>query len=751
MFFSKTKIPPTYYLIDNPKKLAWLLQELLQSSEFSFDIETNYPTWKNKKRLPSDFTECICGISFSWGRTHVESPWMPGLAGYVPITNSDDSPYWGDRQSYVVGALREVLESDISKVAQNGKFDVYKLMFLSDVQTRALAFDTMLAHAILDEDRRQCSHALKSDFGLEGQVLKLGMSDRYLSSEGSFFKDDLNEALNFYDQQLRRYSKVPLNKLYPYGCADADLTLSLKYVFEPMLAEQGMLQLFNEVVMPLQHVLTVMELHGVPLDIPVAQRVREEHGSLMREAEKLIYELAAKSDPSSEKESRTLRFNVGSPQQLGKILFSPIKEGGMGLSGKRNQLGKWITDGDVIKELDHPISEPILKFRRAEQIHGHYADAALNKVVEVTNEGQIGWVHPQYWMDSVTGRLKCTEPNLTTLPKPENGGMIVKGMWRADDDHLFVFSDFSQIELRVIAHISGEPVWVDGFRAGHDMHSAMAKRIWNLDCPVEEVKKKYGKERSDAKTVNFGIAYGESEYSLSQQLGMTVEDAYKLINEDYFGAAPVLRRWIDEVHETLKQFGSVQNLFGRIRHLPDAMIHVPDGVPWPDKQVRPKCYRQGPYPAALDIDPSDLYLVTERHLCDQIRMKQKKHLYHCLDCPHIQSCFINREVKYTGGLVARALRQGVNAPIQGSAVDMTSLALTWIHQDFLKYEIPACPILHIHDELMVYARKDVIPQVIHIMEHNMIKRLGDRLQFKVPILTDTKVVQRWSDKHDDEE
>ena len=431
MFFSKIKTPPTYYLIDNPKRLSWLVSELLQSVEFSFDIETNHPTWKNKKRLPSDFTECVCGISFAWGRAHLTDPWMPGLAAYVPLTTSDDSFYWGDRQGYVVGALKEVLESDIYKVAQNGKYDVYKLMFFMDIQVRALKFDTMLAHAILDEDRRQCAHALKSDFGEGGKIIKLGMSDRYLSSEGSFFKDDLNEALNFYDTQLRRYSKVPLSKLYPYGCADSDLTLSLKYVFEPMLVEEGMLQLFEEVIMPLQHVLTVMELHGVPLDISVAQRVRDEQGALMKEYEKLVYQLANQ------------RFNVGSPAQLGKVLFSPVEEGGIGLRGKRNPRGQWITDSDTLKSLNHPIGEPILKYRRAEQIHGHYADAALEKVVEVTNEGQLGWVHPQYWMDSATGRLKCTDPNLTTLPRPENGGMIVKGMWCADEDHVFIFSDFS--------------------------------------------------------------------------------------------------------------------------------------------------------------------------------------------------------------------------------------------------------------------------------------------------------------------
>jgi len=770
MYFSETQVPKTYHLIDNPKKISWLFGELLKAPEFSFDIETNHPTWKGKKKLPDAFEECICGISFAWGRTQVTEPWIPGIAAYLPLTDAYDRPYW-PHQEAVLNALREVLESPVPKVAQNGKFDIFQLAMLNDIFVENFAFDTMLAHALIDEDRVVCSHALKSDFGLKGQILKLGMADAYLRAEASLFKSDLTEALAFYDQHLKRYSKVPLDKLYPYGCADADLTLSLKFVFEPKVEEEGMLPLFRELIMPLSHVLTVMELHGVPLDIQRAQQVHREQAAIMKRAQDQIRKMLEKNDPAAVHQqpmgaSRTKsNINVGSPHQLGEALFRPKAEGGLGLPGRKSKDGKWVTDADTIKALEHPIKDHILEYRRAEQIHGHYAEAALDKIVERTNGGTIGWVHPHYWMDSVTGRLKLTEPNLTTLPRPENGGIIVKSMWCADEDHILVFSDFSQIELRVIAHVSQEPVWIEGFLAGHDMHSAMAHRIWNLDCPIGEVKKKYPKQRSDAKAVNFGIAYGESEFSLAERLGISIEEAHKLIHEDYFGAAPVLKQWIDDTHQNLREYGVSRNIFGRVRHLPDAQLVIPESATWPSRDSRPVCYRNGPHPSSVGLTFEEAFEIiygpygavarcslSESHLKDLVQTRRSSDIRpSCPDCEHLYSCFVNREVKYISGKVGRALRQGVNQPIQGSAVDMTSLSLIGIYNDFRRYEVAACPILHIHDELVVYSHKSAVEQVKKIMYDNMVTKMKARTNFSIPILIDTEVVQRWSDKYKEEE
>jgi|GEM_PF-6553815 len=761
MFFSDTPVPSTYHLIDSPKKLAWLAKELASAPEICFDIETNHPTWKGKHRLPEGFNHIICGISFAWGRKEVTNPWRPGLAAYIPLSRADDTPYWRDKQDAVVQVIRDILESDTPKVAHNGKFDVYHLALLLDIKTRRLEFDTMLAHALIDEERLVSSHALKSDISKDGKtVIKKGIADVYLMVEPDnarisdhrsthLFKSGLETALDFYDPHLRRYSKVPLEKLYPYACADTDLTLSLEYVLGPMLREEGLLTVFDTVVMPLQHVLTVMELHGVPLDIERALAVRDEQARILKESEQEIHRLSG------------VTFNVASTQQLGKVLFedSPNQKG-MGLKGTRNERGAWETGIDALKALNHEIAKPLMAFRRAEQIKGLYAEAALEKIQERTNEGRIGWVHGTYWMDSVTGRLKLQDPNLLNLPRPENGGRIVKGMYAADADHCFVFSDFSQIELRVIAHISREPVWIEGFNRGDDMHCAMAKRVWNLPCEVAEVKKLFPAFRSKAKIVNFSIAYGKTEQGLAEDLGVSVEEAHKLIHEEYFGAAPVLKQWIDYTHAFLKDKGYVMNIFGRRRHLPDAMLKVPtrmegrevrEGLPWPSRDAIPSCYRNGPYPLLLKIDPTDIYAVTEAQIAEQIKLVGETKLHKCTGCPYLRSCFVNREVKYTKSKVNAAMRQGVNAPIQGSAVDMASLALCWIYEDLQREHVDACPILHIHDELVIYAKNSEVERVRKIMNYNMTTRLKEYTNFLVPIEVDMVVASRWSDRYEKEE
>jgi len=729
MFFSKVEAPPSYHLVDTPKKLSWLLEELGRSAEFAFDIETNHPTWKGKKKLPEDFVHRVAGISFAWGRTQA-LPWEAGTAAYVPVSRSDDGPYWGARQQNAEGSLKEILETDIPKVAHNGKFDVRQLAALMGIHTRNLTFDTMLAHALLDEERLVSSHALKSDFSVDGKVIKLGISDAYLSQGASYFKDDLQQALQFYDQHMKRYSKVPLKVLYPYACADADLTLALKFVFTPMLEEEGLTWVFNNLIMPLQHTLTLMELHGVPLDLKVARQVLNEQAKVLLDSERAVHQMCG------------AKFNVGSPKQLGQMLFETL-----GLPGKKNKHKEWVTDADALKGLEHPIREPLLNFRRAQQIHGLYAEAALDKVEEVTNGGRVGWVHPTFWMDSATGRLKCADPNLTTLPRPENGGLIVKSMWCAADDYRLIFKDFSQIELRVAAHLSGEPVWIDGFNAGHDMHAAMAAKIWHPNLSPEEVKRQHKADRSKAKTVNFGIIYGQSEFSLAERLGMTPDEAHTLINDDYFGAAPVLRQWIDDTHAFVKAYGYVNNLFGRRRHLPDAQLQVPPTVAAPKWESRPPCYKDGPYPLWLGIDPQELYQITTEQLRDHMRAVKSRQFEKCKACPHLHSCVINREARYVKGKVGRALRQSVNSPIQGTAVDMASLSLVWINQEIHRHELPAAPILHIHDELVVYAHTSCIDQVCAIMDDAMTVRLREMTQFRVPLLVDTEIVQRWSDKH----
>jgi DNA polymerase-1 len=742
MFFLSAEKPVTYHIIDNPRKLSWMADQVLNSSCFSFDVETNHPTIRSKRK-PDNFVEVLSGISFAWGRESAfehDGSWKPGKAAYVKLYKADDTSFWRSRHGAVVEVLREILESDIPKVAQYGKFDMYKLCELLGITVRKFMFDTHLAHAILDEERLVSSHALKSDFNKDGSIAKLGMSDVYLDPDASSPKDDLERALDHYDPEFRRYSKAPIDILGLYGCGDSDYCLSLMHVFKPMLEQEGQMWVFDNIIMPLQTELVVAEIGGMPLDLEVANQVKNDQYEIMQacydEVERIV----------------GTRVDIASNKKLGAFLFEELKLKG----GRRNKNG-WVTDAEALDKLDHPVAVPISKFRRAQQIYGNYAVSALDGVEEITNNNKIGWVHVSYFPDSLTGRLRCTDPNLNTLPRPENGGDIVKHMWVCGDDYRFIFKDYSQIELRFAAHYSGEPVWIDGFNAGYDLHAAMAQKIWHPDKTVDEVKKNHKADRSKAKSVNFGIIYGESEFSLAKSLGITFEEADKLVNVDYFGTAPVLKGWIDGMHEFVKMNGYVCNLFGRRRHLPNAMIDVPRYLPWPDKEDTPQCYRRGPKFNQMGLDErwrgyyGDWYefvnnLEPEEDVRKCIPVQQYEWMAKCLNCPHYFTCIINGEIKKVSGIVGRALRQSVNAPIQGGASDLVSFAWALIGQEFRKQGLDAYIALSIHDELLVHAHVNHVEAAEKIMEYYMSQYLYEYLQFSVPLVTDTEIVRRWSEK-----
>jgi DNA polymerase I-like protein with 3'-5' exonuclease and polymerase domains len=563
------------------------------------------------------------------------------------------------------------------------------------------------------------------------------MADTYLDLGTSQFKEDLASALKHYDPHYLRYSKVPLDVLFPYGCADSDFTLALKYVFMPLLETEDLLDYFNNITMPLQHALMCMELQGVPLDIERAQQVVKEQKAIMDQLEPLIYQAFNK------------KFDIGSPKQLGRVLFEELRIPG----GFRNKTG-WVVDSGTLKKLQHPIMDvvrqPLLDWRRAAKIYSTYAVASLKAVREITDGGRIGWVHCTYWMDSKTSRLKPTDPNMSTLPRPENGGTIVKSMYAPNENYRFIFKDYSQIELRVTAHASREPIWLEGFNKGYDMHAAMAHKVFKLDCDIGEVKEKYGSKRSAAKTINFGILYGESAWALAPRIGMTPEEAQDFIENEYFGAAVTLKNWIDSVHQYAIEMGYVTSFFKRRRHLPDAQLMIPQSMKWPEIHLRPACYRSGPILRDAQIDLDDVYDLDAGNIRGALRTHALHRFPKCIECQFVKSCIINREVKYIKGRVNAALRQSVNFPIQSTAVDITSLALIWITQEFLNRGLDAVPVNHGHDELGVLSHVSCIDEVCKIMDDCMVTRMQDYIKFSVPLEVDTAIAYRWSDKHDKE-
>jgi len=586
----------------------------------------------------------------------------------------------------------------------------------------------MLACALVDEECLVSSHALKSKFDVQGNINDLGMSDAYLDIGASALKKDLDDALKHYDPALKRYSCVPLDILHPYGCADADMTLSLKFVMQQMMDAENLTWNFENIMMPLQHRLMLMEMHGVPLDIPRAQQVEAQQTQIIETLTAEVHALTGQV------------FNVSSTQQLGKVLFEDL-----GLAGGRKNKQGWVVDVDVLEALEHPVKEPLLKYRSAEQIRGTYATASLALVHETTQGGELGWIHTDYYMPSRNGRLRSRAPNLSQLPKPENGGGIVKGMYCCPEDYRFVFADESQIELRVAAHLSQEPLWVDGFNAGHDMHSAMAHKMNSLPCAVEDVAKLYKAERSAAKTINFGILFGSTAYAIAKSLGISEEEAWTLINVDYFGSAPILKQWIDDTHLFAEQEGYVNTIYNRRRHLPNAQAQDIRGLPWPDMSVRPTCYRQGPYLKFLDIELQDVYEMPEYQIREQIKGRGNQ-FYQCLGCPFVRSCVVNRERKYIKSKKAEAMRQAVNSPIQGTAVESVSLCATWIGDELERQGLDSRPILHIHDEIGCYAHTSCVSQTLDIMKYYMETYLREYTKFSVPLVVDTKVCRRWGEK-----
>jgi DNA polymerase I-like protein with 3'-5' exonuclease and polymerase domains len=729
MFFSQAKTPPTYFLIDSIKKVDWLRDELLKCSIMSADLESNWPTLRGVK-VERDYPERICGVSFSWGRSALERPWKPGTAAYIPLAKADDSDYWGDKQDYVLSVLREILESPVKKVFQNGKFDISKFFLLHDIRVQNFYADTLLMHALLDEDRATSSHALKSDFDNDGKIIKLGMGDAYLGEASSFFKEELASALTYYDPHLRRYSKVPIHILYPYGCADADLTLSLYYVFYPMLQEEGMEWIFHNISMPLSHSIMVLELNGMPLSIERAKQVAEEQAAIMVEAQQEVWK------------SIGYEFNVGSNEQLGKILFEDLK-----LPGEKGDHNKWKVDVDALSELEHPLIEPILKYRRAQKIGGTYAEAALDLVKEISEDGKIGYVHTTYFLDSLTGRLKSNNPNLCNLPRKENGGNIVKSMWVCPEDYVFIFKDFSQIELRLATHLSQEPLWLSDFRTGVDVHASTAKKIFKLPCEIEEVEKLYKEKRTAAKICNFGTLFGMSPFALSKKLKMDYNEAEKFINEDYFGTLTTLKSWIDSTEDFAKQNGYIMNMFGRRRHMPEAMQVIPKSLPWPSDSDKPNCYRKGPYPEYLGIDVEDMYALTDLKIKQLIKLRGHSNPFtHCLSCPYIHSCLVNRTVKHVKSKVAHSLRQARNLPVQGGATDIVSLCLIEITKALKENKVDAFTVLDIHDELIVMARTSEVERVCRIMDYYMTEWIVDFTNFSIPLEVSTAISKCWGDK-----
>ncbi|MCD8194020.1 MAG: DNA polymerase I, partial [Tannerellaceae bacterium] len=413
------------------------------------------------------------------------------------------------------------------KIGQNIKFDILVLRKY-DIRVAGPLYDTMIAHYLLNPELRHGMDYLAETY-LQYKPIPI------TSLIGPKGKNQLTMR------------QVPLDKIAEYAAEDADITIKLKNYFEPLVKKEGLESLFYDIEMPLIYVLAEMELTGVTLDTAALKQSSETLTAELKKLEKEIYELAGGT------------FNINSSRQVGDILFNRLK---IEEKAKKTKTGSYSTSEDILEKLrtKHPIVEKLLEYRGLKKLLSTYIDALPALIDPVS-----GKIHTSFNQTvTSTGRLSSTNPNLQNIPIRNELGREIRKAFTADNDECIFFSaDYSQIELRIMAHLSNDQNMIDAFNSGADIHAATAAKIYGI--PVTEVTSDM---RRKAKTANFGIIYGISVFGLAERLAIPRGEARELI-DGYFRTYPGVRKYMDESIEVAKENGYVQTIFKRKRFLPD--------------------------------------------------------------------------------------------------------------------------------------------------------------------------------------
>jgi DNA polymerase-1 len=499
------EVPHEYKMISTPEEREKLVEYLMQFELVSFDTETS----------SIDPHDCdIVGFSFSV---------KPGEAFYV---NSPGKP---EEDRKVLEPFRRLFENEkIAKTGQNIKYDMIVLKNYG-IQVKGALFDTMLAHYLLEPDSRHNMDLL---------------SGKYLNYRPIPIEDLLGKK----GKGQLNMSQVPAEKICDYAAEDADVTLQLQYALQPMMGDAGVEKLYHEVEAPLITVLADMESTGVKLDVEALQAYSAQLKNEMEEVEAKIYEDAG------------LKFNINSPAQLGEVLFEYLK---LGENAKRTAKSKqYATGEDVLSQLaiKHDIARKILDYRSMQKLKSTYIDA----LPQLINK-RSGRVHTTYNQAvAATGRLSSTDPNLQNIPiRTDRGREIRKAFIPRDENHILLSADYSQIELRLIAEISGDEGMIKAFKEKQDIHTATAAKIYGI--ALEEVTSEM---RRRAKMVNFGIIYGISAFGLSQRLGIPRGEAQQIIT-NYNKQYPRINEYLHNMIAFAQEKGYVETLLGRRRYLRD--------------------------------------------------------------------------------------------------------------------------------------------------------------------------------------
>lgn len=501
-------MPHSYYLADTAEKQIALCEQLLQEKSFAFDTETEGL---------DPLTAGLVGMSFA---IREQEAW------YVPV------PANREEATDIVLRLAPALQHpEIEKVGQNIKFDILALRKYG-VRVKGPLFDTMLAHYLLNPELR---HGM--DY----------LAETYLKYKTVPIEDLIGPK----GKKQASMRTVPIEQIKEYAAEDADVTLRLKHYFVPLLKQEGLESLFFEMEMPLIYVLAEMEATGVKLDTNALKQSSEVLSQQLSTLEESIYDLAGQS------------FNINSTKQVGEILFDKLK---LDEKAKKTKTGGYSTSEEVLEKIrgKHPIVDKLLEYRGIKKLLSTYIDALPALI-----HPETGKIHTSFNQAvTATGRLSSTNPNLQNIPvRDELGREIRKAFIADDDDCIFFSADYSQIELRLMAHLSNDPHMVEAFCSGADIHAATAAKIYGI--PVEEVTSDM---RRKAKTANFGIIYGISVFGLSERLSIPRAESKELI-DGYFQTYPRIKEYMEESIRVAKEKGYVETLFKRKRFLPDINSH----------------------------------------------------------------------------------------------------------------------------------------------------------------------------------
>ena len=495
--------PHNDQLVDDEEKMKKLCDYLLTFENLSLDTETT-----SVHPIEAE----LVGLSFAVKEKE---------AFYVPVSDKYEEAV------NIVNIFKPLYENDkIVKIGQNLKYDL-EVLHRYGIQLKGEMFDTMIAHYLIQPELHH-----NMDY----------MAEVYLHYQTIH----IEELIGPKGKNQRSMRSLSPAEVYEYAAEDADITLQLKNRLAPELEKMGVAHLFYEVEMPLMPVLAEMELNGVCLDSQSLSETSRELSSQLREIEESIYQHAGEA------------FNISSPKQVGDILFGKLH---LVEKAKKTKSGQYVTNEEVLQSLahKHEIVAKILEYRGLKKLLSTYIDALPQLVNSST-----GRIHTTFNQTiTSTGRLSSSDPNLQNIPIRGENGKEIRKAFIPEPGCLFFSADYSQIELRVMAHLSGDQQMIEAFAENEDIHAATAAKIFKK--PISEVTRD---ERSKAKRANFGIIYGITTFGLAERLDISREEARQLI-EGYFESFPQVKSFMEQIKEKAREQGYVTTLFGRRRYLPD--------------------------------------------------------------------------------------------------------------------------------------------------------------------------------------